>query len=106
MSPNWALTADDIVSMPVDELALEILRDFEAGGGWNSYNWINGAEAALGRGNKAALECLAGLGVAEVEGSSGEGPPNRAPTQSSSRASGTRRSQTGWSPFVPKSVSA
>jgi hypothetical protein len=30
-----------IPALPIDKLALAVLRDFKNDGGWNSYNWMN-----------------------------------------------------------------
>ena len=36
-----SLSADEVVQMPLDALALRILRDVDETDEWNSYNWMN-----------------------------------------------------------------
>jgi uncharacterized protein (TIGR02391 family) len=36
-----SLAADEVIQMPVDALALHILRDVDETNEWNSYNWMN-----------------------------------------------------------------
>lgn len=38
---GFSLTADEVVRMPLDALALRILRDVNETDEWNSYNWMN-----------------------------------------------------------------
>lgn len=40
------LPEDAILSLPLDELGLAALRDFEQSGGWNDYNYVNDARNA------------------------------------------------------------
>jgi uncharacterized protein (TIGR02391 family) len=40
MPREFRLTDDDILALPVDELALEVLRDVVANPQWNSANWM------------------------------------------------------------------
>lgn len=40
MADNWDLTADDVVGLPLDELALRVLLDYRDTGGWNWRNWL------------------------------------------------------------------
>jgi hypothetical protein len=35
-----------ILQLPIDELGLEVLRDFDRTGQWNDYNYVNGARNA------------------------------------------------------------
>lgn len=37
---TWALERDQILAIPIDELALAVLRDFDVEGGWNAYSWM------------------------------------------------------------------
>lgn len=37
---NWPLQADDVIGLPLDELALLVLRDAAAQGTWNWRNWL------------------------------------------------------------------
>ena len=43
---DWDLTADEIVLLSVDDLALRILVDVVANEEWNSYNWMHFARQA------------------------------------------------------------
>ena len=36
----WELEADEVVVLPIDELALAVLRDVIENGDWSSYNWM------------------------------------------------------------------
>src|SRR6266508_4438719 len=42
-SSRWALEPAQILALPIDKLALAVLRDFKDDDGWNSYNWMNTA---------------------------------------------------------------
>lgn len=48
---TFSLDADEVVRMPLDALALAILRDVAESGEWNSYNWMNSRQqdGAFGR---------------------------------------------------------
>lgn len=37
----WDHTADELMQLPMPDLALLVLGDFRAGGGWNFRNWLN-----------------------------------------------------------------
>ena len=37
----WEHTGDELLSLPMPDLALLVLADFQARNGWNVYNWIN-----------------------------------------------------------------
>ena len=53
-----------ILQLPIDELGLEVLRDFDRTGQWNDYNYVNEARNA-GYGKPAwmrSLRQLAGSG--------------------------------------------
>jgi len=39
-----SLTADEVVAMPLDALALRVLRDVDETNEWNSYNWLQFAK--------------------------------------------------------------
>ena len=43
---DWVLTADEIVLLSVDDLALRVLVDVVANEEWNSYNWMQFARQA------------------------------------------------------------
>lgn len=38
----WTRSLRDTLSLPLNSLAMEVLRDFRAGGGWNRDSWIKG----------------------------------------------------------------
>lgn len=40
MHANWTLEADEVLALPVDELAVRVLRDVIANSEWNSHNWL------------------------------------------------------------------
>ncbi|MET7295333.1 TIGR02391 family protein [Streptomyces griseoloalbus] len=44
MARDWTLEADEIVALPLDELALLVLRDAHANGEWNWGNWLISAQ--------------------------------------------------------------
>lgn len=48
MGPDWNLEAADILAIPIDELGLAVLRDFDATSGWNAYNWTLETTRAYG----------------------------------------------------------
>jgi hypothetical protein len=50
------LGEQSIMQLPIDELGLEVLRDFDLTGQWNDYNYVNEARNA-GHG-KLALDAL------------------------------------------------
>lgn len=54
---DFPLGTDEVADLPVDELALAILRDVEENNEWNSYNWMNKARQAGFRGR--ALRAVA-----------------------------------------------
>jgi hypothetical protein len=39
-----SLSPDEVVEMPIDALALRILRDVDETSEWNSYNWMIGRQ--------------------------------------------------------------
>ena len=57
MSP-WTLNADEVVGMPLDELAMRVLVDFRAGNGWNWRNWLNAARQDTFRSRPDAVQAL------------------------------------------------
>lgn len=44
------LNSETILQLPLETLALAVLKNYEANNGWNRSNWIGGAQRALGRG--------------------------------------------------------
>lgn len=44
----WDHTADELMQLPMPDLALLVLDDFRAGDGWNFRNWLNGAAQSQG----------------------------------------------------------
>jgi len=54
----WKHPEDATLTMPINSLAMEILRDFEASSGWNRDNWIKVSQqrgTVQGRGMERAL---------------------------------------------------
>ena len=54
MPHAWEVDPADVVDLPIDALALMILRDAEANREWNSYNWVNAANRGYGSTTPAA----------------------------------------------------
>ena len=52
------LSADHVVALPLDELALRVLADFKATGGWNWRNWLVEREQGVYQGRPDALRAL------------------------------------------------
>lgn len=52
------MSADHVVALPLDELALWVLADFQATQGWNWSNWLIGRQQGLYRGRPDALRAL------------------------------------------------
>ncbi|MEO1064805.1 MAG: TIGR02391 family protein [Actinomycetota bacterium] len=46
---GWALTSEEVVTMPVERLALAVLRHSQEAKEWNSRNWLLGARKRYGR---------------------------------------------------------
>jgi uncharacterized protein (TIGR02391 family) len=60
MARPFTLNQEQILTLPVDELALEILRDLVANESeWNSYNWLSAAASAYGGPQSPAMRALA-----------------------------------------------
>jgi uncharacterized protein (TIGR02391 family) len=49
VNQNWTLGTDEVVALPLDELALRVLRDAHENEAWNWYNWLNSARQGYGR---------------------------------------------------------
>ncbi len=47
MGPSWKLAEDDVLSLPIDRLALAVLRDWSETNEWNLYNWLNAAKQSF-----------------------------------------------------------
>lgn len=58
MPQAWEVDPDDVVDLPIDALALMILRDAESNREWSSYNWMNAATQGYG-GRTPATRALA-----------------------------------------------
>lgn len=43
---DWTLEADEIVALPVDDLALRVLKDARDNNEWNWHNWLKRARVA------------------------------------------------------------
>jgi hypothetical protein len=65
---TWSMSKADTLALPIDALAILILKSYEAAGGWNWQNWMRGAEqygnasdpdinAALGEGWAWLMTC-------------------------------------------------
>lgn len=76
----WTLDASDVTALPVDDLALRVLRDARDNNEWNWRNWVLLAEQSYGRNSPASLALVEawtwllnrGLVVRDVGQSSGE----------------------------------
>ena len=44
VGPSWRLSEDDVLRLPLDRLALAVLRDWSETNEWNLYNWLNGTK--------------------------------------------------------------
>jgi len=51
----WTLTADDVVALPIDDLALRVLQDARDSNEWNWHNWMLTAVQNYPRGRDAVL---------------------------------------------------
>ena len=60
---TWTRSAQDTLELSVDALALLVLRDYQAAGGWNWRNWMRAAEQ-----NGTASEDSVGRALAEAWG--------------------------------------
>jgi len=49
----WNLSADDVVALPIDDLALRVLRDTRDTNEWNWRNWVMATQQDYGRGSPA-----------------------------------------------------
>jgi len=56
---DWTLTADEVLGLPIDELALAVLRDAIANNEWNSRNWLLTARQQAYPQDPQALKALA-----------------------------------------------
>lgn len=52
------LSADEVVALPIDELALRVLKDAHETKAWNWHNWMNGARQSQYAGHVATLGAL------------------------------------------------
>jgi hypothetical protein len=57
MTQPWQLTADEVLALPLDELALRVLKDAHDKDEWNWRNWLLGAKRYMA-GHKDALRAL------------------------------------------------
>ncbi|MFG2954326.1 TIGR02391 family protein [Streptomyces sp. NPDC048291] len=55
---DWTLTADDVVALPIDDLALRVLRDARQNNEWNYRNWLLSAKQHGYRGRQDAVQAL------------------------------------------------
>ncbi|MFF5990704.1 MULTISPECIES: TIGR02391 family protein [Prauserella] len=59
MQPTpWDLHADVVMSLPLDDLALRVLKDAHNSKEWNWQNWLNSARQHAYPGNRSALRAL------------------------------------------------
>jgi hypothetical protein len=56
---TWRLSDPQTQALPVNELAMEILRDFSAEGGWNRHSWLNEAAQLDAARDKVSIRALA-----------------------------------------------
>ena len=54
---DWTLEADEVLALPLDELALMVLQDADADREWNWQNWLNSARRGYGQ-RADALQAL------------------------------------------------
>jgi hypothetical protein len=52
MTP-WTLESDDVVALPIDDLALRVLLDARNNNEWNWRNWVLLLQDSYGRGSPA-----------------------------------------------------
>lgn len=55
MAVNWELNPDDIVALPIDDLALRVLKDARDNNEWNWRNWMLTAKGAYPRRKDAVV---------------------------------------------------
>jgi uncharacterized protein (TIGR02391 family) len=55
----FTLSADEVVGLPVDELAFEVLRDIDANHEWSRRSWLLQAEESSLRSRRDAINALA-----------------------------------------------
>lgn len=55
---DWTLDADDVIALPLDELALRVLTHYVATDGWHWGNWMNGRKQTYA-GRSDAVQALA-----------------------------------------------
>lgn len=80
MEEPWTLEADEVIVLPVDDLALRILKDASDTNEWNWRNWVLLAEQSYGKNSAASLALVEawtwllnrGLVVRDVNQASGE----------------------------------
>jgi uncharacterized protein (TIGR02391 family) len=77
---TWEMEPEELAELPIDELALAVLRDIHENGEWNFYNWLNSA-----RHGGASPQSLRVLAEA-IDWLRMHGLLTRDPTQSSSEA--------------------
>ena len=41
---TWTRGAAETTALPIDALALLVLKDYKSSGGWNWQNWMRGSE--------------------------------------------------------------
>jgi uncharacterized protein (TIGR02391 family) len=56
---GWVLEADDVIALPIDDLALRVLKDARDTNEWNWRNWMLGARTHAYPSRKDAVNALA-----------------------------------------------
>lgn len=55
LGADWTLEADEIIALPVDDLALRVLKDARDNNEWNWHNWLKRARVAYQQEPQAVL---------------------------------------------------
>lgn len=55
---DWKLSADEVCALPIDDLALRVLRDARDNDEWNYRNWLLSAQQYGYQGRKATVQAL------------------------------------------------
>lgn len=58
MPPSWDLTAEEVKALPIDDLALRVLKDARETNEWNWYNWLNAKRIHHYQSDREALNTL------------------------------------------------
>lgn len=55
---DWTIEADDVLALPLDDLALRVLQDARDNREWNWQNWLKSANANAYKGRSDVLQAL------------------------------------------------